>query len=133
MSAVSVRRPTHESSSSTSRQSTTASNRARPTAKSTASSYQTTARRSPDARSASPRASFGAEADNLAATTTQLVAAALFVAPVILIADTGGKTRIASADSPHVIAAVATGLLGSAVPFLAFNRAIRDLTVARAD
>src|SRR4051794_6138850 len=33
MSAVSVRRPTHESSSSTSRQSTTASNRARPTSR----------------------------------------------------------------------------------------------------
>jgi drug/metabolite transporter (DMT)-like permease len=73
-----------------------------------------------------------ARADNLAATTTQLVAAALFAAPVILIADTGGKTGIASADSAHLIAAVATGLLGGAVPFLAFNRAIRDLTVAHA-
>ncbi len=32
----------------------------------------------------------------------------------------------------HLVAAVATGLLGGAVPFLAFNRAIRDLTVAHA-
>ena len=31
-----------------------------------------------------------------------------------------------------MLAAVATGLLGGAVPFLAFNRAIRDLTVAHA-
>jgi drug/metabolite transporter (DMT)-like permease len=73
-----------------------------------------------------------AEADNLAATTTQLVAAALVVAPLILIAGTSGNTQLAGADSAHVLAAIATGLLGGAVPFLAFNRAIRDLTVAHA-
>lgn len=73
-----------------------------------------------------------AGADNLAATTAQLVAAALFAAPVILIADTGGKSELTSADCAHVLAAVATGLLGGAVPFLAFNLAIRDLTVANA-
>jgi drug/metabolite transporter (DMT)-like permease len=73
-----------------------------------------------------------AEADNLAATTTQLVAAALFAAPVILIADTGAKTTLAGADAAHLVAAVATGLVGGALPFLAFNLAIRDLTVARA-
>src|SRR5262249_53377939 len=72
-----------------------------------------------------------AEADNLAATTTQLVAAALVVAPVILVADTGA-TGLAGADRAHVLAAVATGLPGGAVPFLAFNLAIRELTVARA-
>jgi len=32
----------------------------------------------------------------------------------------------------HPVAAVATGLLGGAVTLLAFNRAIRDLTVAHA-
>ena len=73
-----------------------------------------------------------ADADTLAATTTQLIAAALFAAPVILIADTGGRTQLASVDFAHLVAAVATGLLGGAVPFLAFNRAIRDLTVAHA-
>jgi drug/metabolite transporter (DMT)-like permease len=73
-----------------------------------------------------------ANADTLAATTTQLIAAALFAAPVILIADTGGRTQLASVDFAHLLAAVATGLLGGAVPFLAFNRAIRDLTVAHA-
>jgi drug/metabolite transporter (DMT)-like permease len=72
------------------------------------------------------------EADNLAATTTQLVAAALFAAPVVLVAGIGRKTGLAGVDSAHVLAAVATGLLGGAVPFLAFNRAIRDLTVAHA-
>ena len=36
------------------------------------------------------------------------------------------------ADPAHVIAAIATGLLGGAVPFLAFNLAIRRLTVAHA-
>jgi drug/metabolite transporter (DMT)-like permease len=73
-----------------------------------------------------------AEADNLAATTTQLVAAAVFAAPVILIAGSDTKTGLASADPAHVTAAVATGLLGGAVPFLAFNLAIRHLTVAHA-
>jgi drug/metabolite transporter (DMT)-like permease len=73
-----------------------------------------------------------AEADNLAATTTQLVAAALFVAPIILIAHAGETATLAGADSAHLAAAVATGLLGGAVPFLAFNLAIRELTVARA-
>lgn len=72
------------------------------------------------------------QADNLAATTTQLTAAALLAAPVVLVADTGGKTGLAGADTAHVLAAVATGLLGGAIPFLAFNLAIRDLTVAHA-
>jgi drug/metabolite transporter (DMT)-like permease len=73
-----------------------------------------------------------AGADNLAATTTQLVAAAVFAAPVMLIADAGAKTGLDDADPAHVLAAVATGVLGGAVPFLAFNLAIRDLTVAHA-
>jgi len=73
-----------------------------------------------------------AEADNLAATTTQLVSAALFAAPVILIADIGAKTGPAGADPTHLLAAIATGVLGGAVPFLAFNLAIRDLTIAHA-
>jgi drug/metabolite transporter (DMT)-like permease len=75
---------------------------------------------------------WSAEGDNLAATTTQLIAAALFAAPVILIADSGATTRLAGADSTYLLAAVATGVLGGAVPFLAFNRAIRELTVAQA-
>jgi drug/metabolite transporter (DMT)-like permease len=73
-----------------------------------------------------------AEADNLSATTTQLVAAALVVVPVIAITGASGREAVGSADASHVVAAVATGLLGGAVPFLAFNRAIRDLTVAHA-
>ena len=73
-----------------------------------------------------------AEADNLAATTTQLVSAALVAGPLILAADIGGRSHVASADWRHLAAAVATGLLGGAVPFLAFNLAIRDLTVAHA-
>lgn len=73
-----------------------------------------------------------AQADNLAATTTQLMAAALVAVPLILVADSGGGSELAAADRFHVLAAVATGLLGGAVPFLAFNLAIRDLTVAHA-
>jgi len=73
-----------------------------------------------------------AEADNLAATTTQLVSAALLAGPLILVADLGGRSHVGAADRGHLLAAVATGLLGGAVPFLAFNLAIRDLTVAHA-
>jgi drug/metabolite transporter (DMT)-like permease len=73
-----------------------------------------------------------AQADNLAATTTQLVSAAVVAAPVILVADIGGGSQAGDADWVHILAAVATGLLGGAVPFLAFNLAIRDLTVAHA-
>jgi drug/metabolite transporter (DMT)-like permease len=72
-----------------------------------------------------------AESDNLAATSTQLVSAAVFTAPIILLTGSGEST-LGAADTTHVVAAVATGLLGGAVPFLAFNLAIRDLTVARA-
>jgi len=73
-----------------------------------------------------------AQADNLAATTTQLVSAAFVAGPLILVAGLGGRSHVGSADWAHVLAAVATGLLGGAVPFLAFNLAIRDLTVAHA-
>jgi drug/metabolite transporter (DMT)-like permease len=73
-----------------------------------------------------------AQADNLAATTTQLVSAALLAGPLILVSELGGGSHIGGADFGHLIAAVATGLLGGAVPFLAFNLAIRDLTVAHA-
>jgi drug/metabolite transporter (DMT)-like permease len=75
---------------------------------------------------------FSADADNLAATATQLVAAAVFAVPAIATADIAGRGDLAHAEASYVVAAVATGLLGGAVPFLAFNRAIRDLTVAHA-
>lgn len=74
----------------------------------------------------------GTYVDNLAATTTQLVTGALFAAPIILLADKGNRTHLATADAKHLFAAMVTGLLGGAIPFLAFNRAIRDLSVARA-
>jgi drug/metabolite transporter (DMT)-like permease len=73
-----------------------------------------------------------ANADNLTATTVELISAALFVAPVVLIGVVGGKSELGTADAAHVLAAVATGLFGGAVPFLAFNLAIRHLTVAHA-
>jgi len=37
---------------------------------------------------------------------------------------------LGAADKTHLLAAVATGLLGSAVPFLVYNSAIRDLNVS---
>jgi multidrug transporter EmrE-like cation transporter len=41
-----------------------------------------------------------------------------------------GAQHARGRDPAHLLAAVATGLLGSAVPFLLYNTAIRDLNVS---
>ena len=41
----------------------------------------------------------------------------------------GGHSHFADADSAHLAAAVATGLLSTGIPFLLFNFAIRDVEV----
>src|SRR5262245_45310071 len=47
-----------------------------------------------------------AGADNLASTSTQLAAAALVVAPIVLIAHAGGLAEIGGADGAHLLAGV---------------------------
>ena len=43
-----------------------------------------------------------------------------------------GRSHLAAADGAHLALAVLVGLLGGIVPFLLFNRAIRDVSASRA-
>jgi drug/metabolite transporter (DMT)-like permease len=70
--------------------------------------------------------------ENLAATAVQLTAAAVLALPVTIGAAIAGSSRLGSADPLHVAAALAVGLLGGVLPFLAFNAAIRHVTIASA-
>jgi drug/metabolite transporter (DMT)-like permease len=71
-----------------------------------------------------------AEADSLAGTAWQLLAALLAIAPIFAVTALSGHSRLGSADAPHLLAALATGVLGSAIPFLLFNTAIGDIAVS---
>jgi drug/metabolite transporter (DMT)-like permease len=75
---------------------------------------------------------FSGAGDNLAATTVQLVSAALLVLPLAAARAIGGSSHLASADRLHLAAAVVVGVSGGVLPFLAFNAAIRDISVASA-
>lgn len=70
--------------------------------------------------------------DSLAATVTQLVAALFLASPLVAGGAVFGSSRLGSANAGYLLAAVATGLLGGALPFLAFNVAIREVTLASA-
>jgi drug/metabolite transporter (DMT)-like permease len=70
------------------------------------------------------------DADAVMVTAWQLLAAAIACAPVLAVAALAGGSMLGSADPAHLLAAVATGLLGSAIPFLLYNTAIRDLDVS---
>jgi drug/metabolite transporter (DMT)-like permease len=64
----------------------------------------------------------------LTVTAYQFAFAFLMVLPVAL----AGHSRLAHADAGHLAAAFATGVLGSAVPFLLYNLAVRTITASRA-
>lgn len=68
--------------------------------------------------------------DAVTVTAWQLLAAAIACAPVLGVAALAGRSTLGAADPAHLLAAIATGLLGSAVPFLLYNTAIRDLNVS---
>jgi drug/metabolite transporter (DMT)-like permease len=68
--------------------------------------------------------------DAVTVTAWQLLAAAIACAPVLGVAALAGRSMLGTADAAHLLAAIATGLLGSAVPFLLYNTAIRDLSVS---
>jgi len=68
--------------------------------------------------------------DAVTVTAWQLLAAAIACTPVLGVAALAGRSMLGSADAAHLLAAIATGLLGSAVPFLLYNTAIRDLNVS---
>jgi drug/metabolite transporter (DMT)-like permease len=68
--------------------------------------------------------------DPVTVTAVQLAVATVVSLPLVAIGAAGGHSQIADADAAHLLAAVATGLLTTAVPFLLFNIAIRDVEVA---
>ena len=71
-------------------------------------------------------------ADALTVTAVQLLSATVLAAPLIAVGATTGHSHLASADSSYLLAAVATGVAGSALPFLLYNLAIRDTAVTAA-
>jgi drug/metabolite transporter (DMT)-like permease len=75
---------------------------------------------------------FGRDADTLPATSLQLVTAAVLAVPLVIGEAIRGASHLGSADGVHIGAAVAVGLLGGVLPFLAFNASIRDMSLARA-
>ena len=75
---------------------------------------------------------FGRDADTLPATSLQLVTAAVLAVPLVIGEAISGASHLGSADGVHIGAAVAVGLLGGVLPFLAFNASIRDMSLARA-
>ena len=63
-------------------------------------------------------------------TAWQLLAALVAIAPLSGAAAILGDSHVATADAPHLVDAVATGLLESAIPFLLSNVAIRELQIS---
>lgn len=72
------------------------------------------------------------EADAVTVTAVQLLAASVVSLPLLAYAAASGHSRLLDADSAHLLAAVATGVLTTAVPFLLFNVAIREVEIASA-
>jgi drug/metabolite transporter (DMT)-like permease len=70
--------------------------------------------------------------DPLIVTTVQVFGALLIAAPILGYSLARGSSRIGSADAGHLAIAVAVALTGSVIPFLLFNRAIKQLTASRA-
>jgi drug/metabolite transporter (DMT)-like permease len=72
------------------------------------------------------------DSDPLTVTAVQLLAAAVLAIPFVFTGVQGEPSHIPHADAAHLLAAVATGLLGSAIPFVLYNVAIRDIDVTGA-
>lgn len=70
--------------------------------------------------------------DVLSLTTTQMLGAAAVCVPVAALAAAAGHSHLAHADAGHLLAAVASGVLASVVPFLLFNAAIEHVTATAA-
>src|SRR4051812_41664385 len=68
--------------------------------------------------------------DAVTVTAVQLLFAAIICLPLVAFGAAGGHSQFADADTAHLAAAVATGLLSAGIPFLLFNFAIRDVEVA---
>jgi drug/metabolite transporter (DMT)-like permease len=68
----------------------------------------------------------------LTVTAIQLSTSTLVAAPFVLGAFLTHRSRIDDADGAHLLAAVATGLLSTAIPFVLYNRAIAHVDVPSA-
>jgi DME family drug/metabolite transporter len=73
---------------------------------------------------------FTRDDDTLTATAVQLLAGVVLVSPLLVFGAASGASTLGSAGADPILIGVATGVLGSALPFLLFNVAIRDITVA---
>jgi drug/metabolite transporter (DMT)-like permease len=69
-------------------------------------------------------------ADAVTVTAWQLLSAAIVAMPPLAVTALAGHSMLGAGDPAHLLAAVATGLLGSALPFLLYNLAIRDVSVS---
>jgi drug/metabolite transporter (DMT)-like permease len=72
------------------------------------------------------------DADALSVTAVQLVAAAVVSVPLVAAGAAAGHSQLVHADAGHLLAAVATGIASSALPFLLYNAAIADVEVTAA-
>ena len=81
---------------------------------------------------AARRVASDGQPDGLTVTAVQLLVATIVSLPIVLAGAAAGHSHVAGADSAHLLAGVATGLLTTAVPFLLYNIAIRDVEVAGA-
>jgi drug/metabolite transporter (DMT)-like permease len=72
------------------------------------------------------------DADALTVTAVQLLAAAVVSVPLVVAGAAAGHSQLGHADAGHLAAAVATGVASSALPFLLYNAAIRDVEVTAA-
>jgi drug/metabolite transporter (DMT)-like permease len=60
----------------------------------------------------------------LTVTATQLLGAALVATPIVAVSVASGDSHLGGGDAGHLLAAVATGLLASVIPFLLYNAGI---------
>jgi drug/metabolite transporter (DMT)-like permease len=70
--------------------------------------------------------------DGLTVTAVQLLVATIVGLPLVAAGGIAGHSHFLDADAAHLLAGVATGLLTTAIPFLLYNLAIRDVHVAGA-
>ena len=70
--------------------------------------------------------------DPFVVTTVQVLGALILAGPLLAYSVARGASHIGRTDIGDLAVAVAVGLTGSVIPFLLFNRAIKQLTASRA-
>jgi drug/metabolite transporter (DMT)-like permease len=72
------------------------------------------------------------DADPLTLTAVQVLAAAVVSVPLVVFGAASGHSSLGDADAWHLLAGVATGIASTALPFVLYNAAIRDVEVSAA-